>query len=301
MRARNIKPGFFENEDLAECSPSARLLFIGLWCYADREGRFEWRPKKIRLQILPLDECNPDELLSELLSKQLINKYSVNGNDYGYIPNFLKHQKPHVREAQSTIPAPAKALPRQDPGNGEHLPRRPDSLNPDIHIKNIQFPLRGNVTFTLEEDKIKAYQKTYPNIDVIQCLKECRQWNEDNPGKRKTKTGILKHINTWLKREQEKKGYVASAPDYEDHNREPDPPPHPEHEKKMKELVEKAFGGEMDNDGKPLQKKEYTREEVEVFIKENWPDPVTKEQEKEIERFLRSVRITDDRIPTHRQ
>jgi len=36
MRARNIKPGFFSNEDLAECSPWSRLCFAGLWLLADR-------------------------------------------------------------------------------------------------------------------------------------------------------------------------------------------------------------------------------------------------------------------------
>ena len=46
-RARNIKPGFFANENLAECDPLARLLFAGLWCLADREGRLEDRPKRI--------------------------------------------------------------------------------------------------------------------------------------------------------------------------------------------------------------------------------------------------------------
>ena len=85
--------------------------------------------------------------------------------------------------------------------------------------KDIQIPLRTG-TYSLTEDKIKTYQKTYPSIDVMQCLRECRQWNEDNPGKRKTKAGILRHINTWLQRQQERKGYVARAPDYEDNTNE---------------------------------------------------------------------------------
>ena len=38
MRARNLKPGFFKNETLAEIEPLGRLLFQGLWCMADREG-----------------------------------------------------------------------------------------------------------------------------------------------------------------------------------------------------------------------------------------------------------------------
>lgn len=48
MRARDIKPGFFKNDQLADCSMAARLLFPGLWMMADREGRLENRPKKSR-------------------------------------------------------------------------------------------------------------------------------------------------------------------------------------------------------------------------------------------------------------
>ena len=43
-RARNIKPGFFKNELLVGLPYEYRLLFIGLWTIADRDGRFEDRP-----------------------------------------------------------------------------------------------------------------------------------------------------------------------------------------------------------------------------------------------------------------
>lgn len=54
-RARNIKPSFFTNLELGECSPLARLLFIGLWCIADRKGRLEDKPKQIKIQTIPYD------------------------------------------------------------------------------------------------------------------------------------------------------------------------------------------------------------------------------------------------------
>lgn len=45
-RARNIKPGFFINEDLVELPFSTRLLFAGLWIIADREGRLGERDRR---------------------------------------------------------------------------------------------------------------------------------------------------------------------------------------------------------------------------------------------------------------
>ena len=54
MRARNIKPGFFKNDTLAELDFAGRLLFIGLWGIADRAGRLEDRPKKSRRRYFPM-------------------------------------------------------------------------------------------------------------------------------------------------------------------------------------------------------------------------------------------------------
>jgi hypothetical protein len=106
MRARNIKPGFFENEDLSELEPMARILYIGLWCYADRKGRFEWRPKRIKALIFPYDDCDINKLLMSLNSMTFIYKYKIGDMEYGFIPNFIEHQKPHPNEAKSVIPDP---------------------------------------------------------------------------------------------------------------------------------------------------------------------------------------------------
>lgn len=107
-RARNIKPGFFKNDLLAECSPLARILFIGLWCEADREGRLENRHKRIKADCLPYDECDVSELLGELSKRGFITCYEVNGSHYIAIPEFSKHQNPHCKEQASSIPAPCK-------------------------------------------------------------------------------------------------------------------------------------------------------------------------------------------------
>ncbi|HUM44602.1 MAG TPA: hypothetical protein PKI14_16785, partial [Fervidobacterium sp.] len=98
-RSRNIKPGFFMNDELAECNFAARILFAGLWCLADREGRLEDRPKKIRAFVFPYDNCDVDELLNQLQSHGFILRYEVDGGKYIQVINFKKHQKPHPKEA----------------------------------------------------------------------------------------------------------------------------------------------------------------------------------------------------------
>ncbi len=103
-RARNIKPSFFTNDILAECDMASRLLFIGLWTIADREGRLEDRPKKIKAEILPYDDCDCESLLQQLSGHGFIHRYEARGNKYIQILNFVKHQNPHIKEAASTIP-----------------------------------------------------------------------------------------------------------------------------------------------------------------------------------------------------
>ena len=105
-RIRYIKPGFFMNDTLGALPPLARLLFVGLWTLADREGRLEDRPLRIKMQVLPYDSVNVDRLLAQLASAAFIIRYDVGGAAYIQIVNFLKHQQPHYKEVLSEIPAP---------------------------------------------------------------------------------------------------------------------------------------------------------------------------------------------------
>lgn len=103
-RSRNIKPGFFTNDELAECSPLARLLFAGLWTIADKEGRLDDRPKKVKALVLPFDNVDCDELLQQLHDRKFIQRYQVQDGAYIQITNWKKHQNPHCKEAPSEIP-----------------------------------------------------------------------------------------------------------------------------------------------------------------------------------------------------
>jgi len=106
-RARNIKPGFFANEQLAELPFETRLLFIGLWTLADREGRLEDRPKRIRAQVFPYDSgLDVDGLLGQLEIAGFVLRYEVGGERYAQVVNFAKHQVPHHKEVASEIPPP---------------------------------------------------------------------------------------------------------------------------------------------------------------------------------------------------
>ena len=140
-RSRNIKPGFFTNEDLVELDFATRLLFAGLWTVADREGRLQDRPKKIKIDVFPADNLDIDAMLQALHDAKFIQRYEVNGSKFIQISSWDKHQNPHHTEKASEIPGPngeitvkaplkTRDAQKQDGGNlADSL--IPDSLIPD--------------------------------------------------------------------------------------------------------------------------------------------------------------------------
>jgi hypothetical protein len=97
-RARNIKPAFFDNDELADNDPLGRLLFIGLWTIADHNGNLEWRSKRIKKQILAYDDCCVDSLAINLDKSGFVRFYSDGDKIYLNVVNFVKHQNPHKNE-----------------------------------------------------------------------------------------------------------------------------------------------------------------------------------------------------------
>ena len=104
-RARNIKPALFTNEILGVGHPLCTLLFQGLWLLADKEGRLEDRPLRIKAEIFPYREADVDAMLHWLAHKGFIVRYAVGGKAYIEVVNFTKHQNPHKNEKESEIPS----------------------------------------------------------------------------------------------------------------------------------------------------------------------------------------------------
>lgn len=102
-RIRTIKPDFFTSEDIVELEPMARLLYIALWCEADREGRMAWKPRTFKMRYLPGDDCDIDALCDALVKRGLVCLY---GDGLAFIPSFGAHQHVNPREAKSVLPDP---------------------------------------------------------------------------------------------------------------------------------------------------------------------------------------------------
>lgn len=103
-RIRTIKPSFFTSEDVTALEPLARLLFVGLFTEADRDGRVEDRPKTLKMRLLPGDDVDVDALLWSLVDGGLIRRYEANGVRVIQVRGFEKHQRPHPKEPASELP-----------------------------------------------------------------------------------------------------------------------------------------------------------------------------------------------------
>jgi hypothetical protein len=100
-RIRTIKPQFFTDDELAELPAITRLFFIGLWTQADVAGRMACRPKRLKAEILPYDDCDVDEILDGLEGAGFVTRYEVDGSGYLWIPTFRKHQRITGKEAET--------------------------------------------------------------------------------------------------------------------------------------------------------------------------------------------------------
>jgi hypothetical protein len=242
-RARNIKPGFFRNEMLAELSPLTRLLFAGLWTVADKAGRLEDRPKRIKADVLPYDDGDVDGMLSELADAGFILRYSIGESRYIQVLNFNKHQNPHIKEAESEIPAPEEhdTCTVQEPdendactvqGPDEHRTNPADSFNPDSFNPDSGFPHTLNGADALGRvdsspkymSDFETFWKAYPSGHGVK-KKAFGQWKRIRAEERQA---VMDGLEAWKSCDRWQRGFVKEAQTWlEDRQWEDEPPASP--------------------------------------------------------------------------
>jgi hypothetical protein len=92
-RIRNIKPDFWTDEKLVELETWERLLFIGLWNFADDEGYMAYSPKRIKMQVFPGDSLEVSRGIQSLISIGAVRIFDSELGPVLHITNWSKHQK----------------------------------------------------------------------------------------------------------------------------------------------------------------------------------------------------------------
>ena len=120
-RIRTFKPDFFRHELLqklevnhAELRPM--LVFEALWQHCDKAGRFAWKPRLLKLDILPFVPFDMEKTLQLLTENGFVVPYESRGEHFGHIPTFKDHQRITGKEAESSAryPKPPEKRSRSD-------------------------------------------------------------------------------------------------------------------------------------------------------------------------------------------
>jgi len=123
-RIRTIKPELARHEPLFQAERETGLPIRFAWALlptvCDREGRFKWRPRDLKLDILPYDDCDFSHVLDAWLTRGQVVKYRVGREWYGCILTFQKHQSINNKEPNSTLPGIDESEETEDYTNQAH-------------------------------------------------------------------------------------------------------------------------------------------------------------------------------------
>jgi hypothetical protein len=236
-RIRSIKPELWTSEQVADCSTTARLLFIGLWNFADDSGVHPWNWKRVKMEIFPGDTFGEAEIegwIAELLSVGLLIGYRVDTQWFIRVTGWhhQKIEKPNCRwpteqqadefaDQSTTSRRPVDdrsttSLPRigEDRSGGEGRgeesissttsedgraePTAPRSPKP-IWTEAPVFPCAGNVpTWQPTIEQSEAWKSAYPAVDILAELRKAHAWLLSN--NKKTAGGMPRFVHSWLSR-----------------------------------------------------------------------------------------------------
>jgi hypothetical protein len=204
-RIRSIKPEFWSDEKIVELDPVARLFFIGLWNFADDNGNLVKSVKRIKMQVFPADVIDCSELIDSLSTHGLLIEYAVNGEKFLHIKGFRKHQVIN-RPSKTTLPEPPKngVLTEHSLTEGKGKEGKGKEGIGGKLGEVVEFlTLSDGSDFAVTSEHVGEFERAYPVLDVRAELKAMRIWCMSNPGKRKTRNGILRFINNWLSKDRQ--------------------------------------------------------------------------------------------------
>lgn len=91
-RIRTIKPQFWTDESVVDLPFEYRLLFIGIWNFADDDGFIENKPKQIKLQVFPGDDVNVASGIRALVKRQMLEPLTLDGMKVLRVRGWKGHQ-----------------------------------------------------------------------------------------------------------------------------------------------------------------------------------------------------------------
>lgn len=211
-RIRSIKPEFFTHEDLFEAEYQSglplRLAFAGLWTQCDREGRFVWRPRQLKVAIMPYDELDFSRVLDALVTRDFVVKYTSGNRAFGVIPSWHRHQVINNREKASDLPIPTENTEQSDASStraprvddacsGEGKGRERKGKEESLSETSSDEPVRSTKAKAYSED-YEAFWIEYPRTPNMSKSKAYAGWNKLSPEEREQCAKAVKPYKAFL-------------------------------------------------------------------------------------------------------
>lgn len=161
-RNRMIKPEFWSSGKVARCSHTARLLFIGMWNFADDYGNIAADARDLKMKVFPGDDLTADDTrraLGELVREKLIHPYDVDNKDYFAIHDWTDHQKIDRPSRGNRNPPPPSLVEgssrARDERKGKEGKDQPSSpCTPSYHQQDVELLPRAPAEKTQPDEPI---------------------------------------------------------------------------------------------------------------------------------------------------
>jgi len=172
------------NPEWVELSDSERGQLVAMWLLAaDKEGAIPASEKIVQKLCFMSEPPN-------------FNKFTK----LGFLENGWRRSDAGTTPIRQPNDQP-KAEKRRGEKNRMNAESSDDSPPPSVFIS---IPLIDKTEYEVTDKEVLEFEELYPAVNIKQKLRDLKGWNISNPKNRKTRGGILKHIHTWLRKEQDK-------------------------------------------------------------------------------------------------
>jgi hypothetical protein len=243
MPTRLLREGILTSERIEELDPQGEVFYRRLMSKVDDHGLYDARPSILRASLYPLrvDKVRESDIhrwIAACEKARLIALYAHEGRASssrwitaadlasGVKAGLAVSEKPYLKmldtrwqvraEAKFPLPPDSTCKQLQTPvyldavevvvededvgGTSAPSANAHDAASPPV----IAIPIVGGNEFQVTEAMVQEFEPLYPAVDVPQTLREIRAWCLTNPARRKTKAGVMRFVNSWLSREQNK-------------------------------------------------------------------------------------------------
>ncbi len=201
--------------------------WVYLITYVDDYGRGSADPELLKGLVFTrrkgVTEAQIEKALADLANTGMITLYKVGGESFFCFPNWHCHQRIQTKKSKFPAPPETTVNHRESPPEIETETKEETEGETEIEADAlcgaeepapppvILLPLNDGTEYPVSYEQYTEFVDLYQAVDVLQQLKEMRQWLLNNKTRRKTRSGIGRFMNSWLSKEQDKGRYFYQS------------------------------------------------------------------------------------------